>query len=432
MNSIRNTKDYLPTPRSMEAMALHYQSEGLRIFPLVLGAKKPYRIDSWGYRLMLEAKDRLLTPDEIIGFWQKHPEANIGLFAGEASGISIIDVDTNEKNTAKHPDWVSGYKTLKSQGLSHLLDVGLAVTTPSDGYQLKGTHLYFKYTDRLPHGKRNDLGIEVFNSKSNYILLPPSHYWLKGKPRLDYTFDSIHFEDFRVDELPEFPRDEEYFIKLLGGKTNKSSKARNRYSPSTAYSGPPPVEIGSGPMRSVFTKRKEINGKVSYGEVFPEKVQLNAKLRRDAKLRLKHQIENTGLYDIADRWKLRLKELNNNWLSSGSSEDLKKLEEAKAQIQQQVKDVVDYIKDKRYLKLSSKSKPEKWAVRYRKYFYALDTNRQYVPTGEELSRIKVGDYWLRLDDGSVVAKFNLNQSTKANPKWYYLKLEHPIEIEDII
>ena len=166
--------------------------------------------------------------------------------------------------------------------------------------------------------------------------------------------------------------------------------------------------------------------------MFPEKVQLNAKLRRDAKLRLKHQVENTGLYDIVDRWKLRLKDLNNNWLSSGSSEDLKKLEEAKAQIQQQVKDVVDYIKDKRYLKLSSKSKPEKWVARYGREFYELDSNRQYVPTEEELSRIKVGDYWLRLEDGSIVAQFNLKQSTKANPKWFYLKLEHPIEIEDII
>ena len=158
----------------------------------------------------------------------------------------------------------------------------------------------------------------------------------------------------------------------------------------------------------------------------------NAKLRRDAKLRLKHQIENTGLYDIADRWKLRLKDLNNNWLSSGSSEDLKQLEEAKAQIKQQVKEVVGSTKDKRYLKLSSKSKPEKWAVRYREYFYALDPNRQYSPTEEELSRIKVGDYWLLLEDGSIVAQFNLKQSTKANPKWFHLKLEHPIEIEDLI
>ena len=59
-------------------------------------------------------------------------------------------------------------------------------------------------------------------------------------------------------------------------------------------------------------------------------------------------------------------------------------------------------------------------------------NPKDLERAEELSRIKVGAYWLCLEDGSVVAKFNLNQSTKANPKWYYLKLEHPIEIEDII
>lgn len=422
-----SSQNYVPTPGSMMAMALHYQSQGLGIFPLVPGTKIPFLAGSKGHRLMLDAKARLLMPDEIIRFWLEHPEANTGMFAGQASGISVIDIDTNEKNKAKHPDWISGYETLESRGLSFLLGVGLAVTTPSGG-----KHLYFKYTDRLPHGKRNDLGLEVFSSTRNYILLPPSHIGLRGKPLIEYKFDSLQAQNFRLDGLPEFPVEVDYFINMLRIKARKLSKSNKGHSPPSAYSGVPSGHTRSGAVKSVYTKRKEVNGNVLYGQEFPERVQVAARMRREAKVRLQHQIENTGIYDIRDRWAAELAELETSYDASQQPEDWDILQEAKIHVEQQVQHVVGYIKNKRYLRLSSKSKPERWAARYGDYFYELDPHGRYFPTDEELARVKQGHYLLPLSDGTVVAKWNMKKSSEADPKWYFLRLEHPIEIQDII
>ena len=76
--------------------ALHYHSQGLRIFPLAPNANVPYKTGSQGYKLFKNAKAEGLTEAEIRSFWADNKKANIGLWTGNKSGLSAIDIDVDE------------------------------------------------------------------------------------------------------------------------------------------------------------------------------------------------------------------------------------------------------------------------------------------------------------------------------------------------
>ena len=81
---------------NLEEMAIHYQSQGLRVFPLLPGDKRPYGKGSKGHYFYMSAKERRCTVDEIRDFGGMNPTANIGLFSGPKSGVSVLDIDVSE------------------------------------------------------------------------------------------------------------------------------------------------------------------------------------------------------------------------------------------------------------------------------------------------------------------------------------------------
>ncbi len=69
----------------LKTIALACALQGHKIFPITPGEKKPPLIDDWGSR----ATD---DPLQIATWWDRWPNANIGLAAG-ASKLTVIDVD---------------------------------------------------------------------------------------------------------------------------------------------------------------------------------------------------------------------------------------------------------------------------------------------------------------------------------------------------
>ena len=186
------------TTYNLERMAICYQSQGLRIFPVRPGVKEPYKKDSWGDRLRKSSMVRLPTVDDIHDFWDMYPEANIAFFPGPESGVSVIDLDVQ-----KHVD---GRETLKGNGLGFLIDDALRVHTPSGGL-----HLYFKYTPALPDyvNAAETHGIDIRNSIKGYILLSPSSAVPKdsqdGNTFVEYKFEGIDPYGFRSISSQTFP-----------------------------------------------------------------------------------------------------------------------------------------------------------------------------------------------------------------------------------
>ena len=162
----------MTSQNSLKEAALHYHSLGWRVFPLIPNGKVPFNKGSEGYVLSQRAKKRKLTRQEISDMWDFEPEANIGLYPGTHSGLSIIDLDIKEA------EGINGIETLQRNDLQNVLDAGLLVSTPSGG-----THLYFGATKHLPQNfnsgnftkdERGQYGIDIRNSTKGHAVLPPS------------------------------------------------------------------------------------------------------------------------------------------------------------------------------------------------------------------------------------------------------------------
>ena len=129
--------------------ALEYAVHGYAILPLQKGKKIP-NLKSWK-----QYQENAPTEEEIAEWWEKSPEANVGVITGKISGITVVDIDTKGETVVP----------LDAFPKTH------TIKTPSGGY-----HLYYEYDPRIqqtantfpqfPHVDiRNDGG---------YVVAPPS------------------------------------------------------------------------------------------------------------------------------------------------------------------------------------------------------------------------------------------------------------------
>lgn len=114
------------------AGALDAAGKGWRVFPLKPDGKVP--ITSNGY------KDATTDVQTIREWWNKTPNANIGIATGEVSGFSVVDVDIK--------DGRAGEESAQKLGLP--FHDTLTVRTASGGW-----HYYFAHTE----GFRNRAGL---------------------------------------------------------------------------------------------------------------------------------------------------------------------------------------------------------------------------------------------------------------------------------
>ncbi len=124
--------------------ALKIAGKGKPVFPC-RPDKAPYT--SHGF------KDATTNRGRVNALWNRHRGAKIGMPTGEASGVSVVDVDRLEA----------------LEELPHALPETLTARTPSGG-----RHFYFKHADGLTNrtGALPD-GIDV-RGEGGYVIVPPS------------------------------------------------------------------------------------------------------------------------------------------------------------------------------------------------------------------------------------------------------------------
>lgn len=133
--------------------ALDYAAAGYAVFPVAENAKKPLTAHG--------VKDATRDRDQINAWWSKHPNANIGLACGSASGnLLVVDLDNKSGK--------SGSKALRDWSMIYgKLPDTYTVATPSGG-----RHLYYisrsgrNAVDLLP-------GVDC-RYAGGYVLVPPS------------------------------------------------------------------------------------------------------------------------------------------------------------------------------------------------------------------------------------------------------------------
>lgn len=115
--------------------------------------------------------------EKLIRFFKAHPEANIGIVTGKASGLWVADVDKRH----------GGFATWKKFGLSDADLCGTAVAFTGGG----GLHVLFKCpSEDIDNVKQLAPGVDV-KADGGYIVAPPSvhvsgdYVWDAQRPLVD-------------------------------------------------------------------------------------------------------------------------------------------------------------------------------------------------------------------------------------------------------
>ena len=146
------------TGPDLVSAAFRLALRGLHVFPLASGTKVPVK-GTHGCR----SATRDL--DVVRAWWQRWPDANVGIATGPASGVWVLDVDVD--------DLVDGRASLAELEARHgSWPATIQSTTPSGG-----CHYYWRWDDSV-HEIRNSAsrvgpGLDV-RGEGGSIVLPPS------------------------------------------------------------------------------------------------------------------------------------------------------------------------------------------------------------------------------------------------------------------
>ncbi len=140
----------------MKQWALAYAKKGLAVFPLRPKGKQPLTQNG--------CKDASIDLKQINAWWDKHPDANIGIATGYISGgLFAIDLDVDEDKG------INGYETLKHWEREN-------GTFPDSWLSITGRGGYHFLYWSLEHvGNRVNIleGIDI-RGEGGYIVAPPS------------------------------------------------------------------------------------------------------------------------------------------------------------------------------------------------------------------------------------------------------------------
>lgn len=147
---------------TLATAALRYSSLGIPVFPCVPGGKQPLTPNGF---LGATSVARV-----VYGWWQRSPEANIGLPTGRATGVLVVDVDVHGSG--------SGYDAFETARRSGLAE-GWAwlVRTPSGGL-----HAYYPTTSDPQSCWQSPRSHIDFRGDGGYVIAPPSRIEVAGKP----------------------------------------------------------------------------------------------------------------------------------------------------------------------------------------------------------------------------------------------------------
>ncbi len=178
--------------KTMVEKALEYADRGWKVVPLhtvknalcscgnlqCTSAAKHPRIKEWQIHCSSAA-------GEIKDWWQKWPDANVGLATGKASGFFVLDIDP------RHGGKESLQKLVKKNGM---LPKTLTSNTGGGGF-----HLFFKEPDIKIGNRANILpGLDV-RGDGGYIVAPPSIH----KSGLQYSWLK-DFADSPINDAPSW------------------------------------------------------------------------------------------------------------------------------------------------------------------------------------------------------------------------------------
>ena len=154
------------TPTLLKA-ALAYARRGVPVLPCEPGGKRPLTYNGFW--------DASADPRHVAAWWDRWPDANLGVPTGERSGLLVLDIDPG----------AGGPESLAALERAHGAFPKTAKTRTGGG----GVHIFFVYPAtqevRNSAGKLGP-GLDV-RGEGGYVIVPPSrtrgvYEWLDRTP----------------------------------------------------------------------------------------------------------------------------------------------------------------------------------------------------------------------------------------------------------
>jgi hypothetical protein len=150
--------------------ALNYLSNGYSVIPLMPRSKKP--LIDWK-----EYQSRRASESEVREWFQKTPDANLGVVTGAISGVCVVDLDGPE-----------GLESAK----------GLNLPTTVTSLTGRGKHLWYRNVEGLGNSVRAYPGIDI-RGEGGFIVAPHSIH--ESGRRYRFLGPSV----CNAEKLPPFP-----------------------------------------------------------------------------------------------------------------------------------------------------------------------------------------------------------------------------------
>lgn len=163
------TLEHVGRGMTLGQSALAFAASGLPVFPCAMGGKRP--AVAGGFHAASS------DPELVRSWWAMMPSANIGMPAGAATGLVVVDVDVHGP--------VNGYDALDVARRAGLLEGWeAAVRTPSGGL-----HLYFPADRHIEQRSWQSArtGID-FRGDGGYVIVPPSGRIIAGR---DHRYETL-------------------------------------------------------------------------------------------------------------------------------------------------------------------------------------------------------------------------------------------------
>jgi len=154
------------TASSLTEAALAYAQAGIPVFPCEPEGKAP--LTRRGFH------DAASDPQRVTAWWRRHPQANIGVPTGAASGLDVVDIDVHQGG--------SGFAAFERGRRAGLLPApALLVRTPSGG-----VHAYFPHDDEQRSWACRSAHVD-FRGDGGYVVAPPSLVRVTSEPMRPYA-----------------------------------------------------------------------------------------------------------------------------------------------------------------------------------------------------------------------------------------------------
>ncbi|MEP9383376.1 bifunctional DNA primase/polymerase [Nocardioides cheoyonin] len=149
--------------------ALRYANLGVPVFPCVPGGKQPLTPNGF--------HDATSSARVVHAWWQRTPDANIGLPTGAVTGVVVVDIDVHGE--------ASGFEAFeRARSAGRAEGWGWLVRTPSGGL-----HAYYPATPGVEQRCWQAPSAHIdFRGDGGYVIAPPSRIDVGGRAA---TYDVI-------------------------------------------------------------------------------------------------------------------------------------------------------------------------------------------------------------------------------------------------